>query len=48
MSMETKKNTRRPVVAFFNGNIHDPHSMTMIKLLYAGFQEDKENHVARS
>ena len=40
MSMETKRNTRRPVVAFFNGNIHDPHSMTMIKLLYEGFQED--------
>ena len=38
--METGEKTCRPVVAFFNGNIHDPHSMTMIKLLYKGFQED--------
>ena len=31
---------KRPVVAFFNGNIHDPHSMTLIRLFYDGFAED--------
>lgn len=39
--MKSMKKSKCPVVAFFNGNIHDPHSMTLIRLLYDGFQKDK-------